>query len=231
VGPLSLVSTIEELLERKSSGSGLENREYVRRDPSRWPRGILYPQKLTLTSPTSGGRSVGIVRSRTQTTEFVLFVCLTGRQYFCSCGRLKARQAIRAVTLAKMIPKYEGAYVLKLFNSSTIFSKGQAMLLELYRFLCCLHRSVVLSVPVMKAEGLTSANTHRLYCRTYWVFRVVWLAKWLRAACEIWYMHFTTDMCTLTSISRIEPPKNHTSLFELCKRWKQEFRDYRTQTN
>jgi hypothetical protein len=30
-GPLSLVSIIEELLERKSSGSGLENREYGRR--------------------------------------------------------------------------------------------------------------------------------------------------------------------------------------------------------
>jgi hypothetical protein len=34
-GPLSLVSTIEELLGRKSSGSGLETREYGRRDPSR----------------------------------------------------------------------------------------------------------------------------------------------------------------------------------------------------
>jgi hypothetical protein len=33
--PLNLVSTIEELLERKSGGSGLENREYGRRDPSR----------------------------------------------------------------------------------------------------------------------------------------------------------------------------------------------------
>ena len=32
----------------------------------------LYPQKLALTSPTSGGRSVGIVRSRTKATEFVL---------------------------------------------------------------------------------------------------------------------------------------------------------------
>jgi hypothetical protein len=29
-GPGSLVSTIEELLERKSSGSGLENQEYSR---------------------------------------------------------------------------------------------------------------------------------------------------------------------------------------------------------
>jgi hypothetical protein len=68
-GPLSLVSTIEWLLERKSSGSGLECREYGRRDSSRWPNGILYPQNLALTSPTSGGHSVGIFRSRTQATE------------------------------------------------------------------------------------------------------------------------------------------------------------------
>jgi hypothetical protein len=71
-GPLSLVSTIEELLGRKRSGSGLENREYGRRDPLGWPRDALYPQKLALTSPTSGGRSVGIVRSRTEATEFSL---------------------------------------------------------------------------------------------------------------------------------------------------------------
>jgi hypothetical protein len=63
-GPLSLVSTIEELLGRKSSSSGLESREYCHRDPSRWPRGTLYPQKLTLTSPTGGSRPVIIVRSR-----------------------------------------------------------------------------------------------------------------------------------------------------------------------
>ena len=31
----------------------------------------LYPQKLALTSPTGGGRSVGIVRVRTKATEFV----------------------------------------------------------------------------------------------------------------------------------------------------------------
>jgi hypothetical protein len=36
-------------------------------------RGSLYPQKLTLTSPTSGGPSVGIDRSRTQATEFGFF--------------------------------------------------------------------------------------------------------------------------------------------------------------
>jgi hypothetical protein len=31
-GPISLVSTTEELIERKSSGSGLESREYGRTD-------------------------------------------------------------------------------------------------------------------------------------------------------------------------------------------------------
>jgi hypothetical protein len=34
-GPLKLVSTTEELLGRKCSGSGLEIREYGRRDPPR----------------------------------------------------------------------------------------------------------------------------------------------------------------------------------------------------
>jgi hypothetical protein len=37
-GPFSLVGTAEELLGRKSSGPGLENRDYGRRDPQRWPR-------------------------------------------------------------------------------------------------------------------------------------------------------------------------------------------------
>jgi hypothetical protein len=68
--PLILVSTTEELLERKSSGWGLENRQYGRRDQSRWKRGTLYPQKLAVTSPTSACRSVSIVRLRTQATEF-----------------------------------------------------------------------------------------------------------------------------------------------------------------
>jgi hypothetical protein len=34
---------------------------------------ITYPQKLALTWPTSGGRSVGVVRSPTQATEFSFF--------------------------------------------------------------------------------------------------------------------------------------------------------------
>jgi hypothetical protein len=52
------------LLSRPRSGQ--ENRINGRGDPLRWPRGTLYPQKLAVTSPTSGGRSVGIVRLRTK---------------------------------------------------------------------------------------------------------------------------------------------------------------------
>jgi hypothetical protein len=64
-GSLGLVSTTEELLGRKSSGSGLKNGEYGRGDPSRRPRDTLCSQKLALTSPTSGGRSVDIFHTRT----------------------------------------------------------------------------------------------------------------------------------------------------------------------
>jgi hypothetical protein len=71
-GSLSLVSTIEELLERKCSGSGLEIRKYSPRNPSRWPRAPSICKQLALTSPTRGCFSVGIVRSRTQATEFFL---------------------------------------------------------------------------------------------------------------------------------------------------------------
>jgi hypothetical protein len=45
-GPLSLVSTIDELLGIKSSGSGLEIREYGYRDPSRCPRGTPLSAKV-----------------------------------------------------------------------------------------------------------------------------------------------------------------------------------------
>jgi hypothetical protein len=56
----------------RSEKPGLENRDYGRGDQLRWPRDNLYPLKLALTSPTGGGRSVGIVRLRTKATEFSL---------------------------------------------------------------------------------------------------------------------------------------------------------------
>ena len=37
----------------------------------------FYPQNLALTSLTGGGRSVGIVRSRTKATEFIMILCIS----------------------------------------------------------------------------------------------------------------------------------------------------------
>jgi hypothetical protein len=66
------MSTTEELLERKvavpvqkteNTAVGIRHADHVAPSISK---------KLALTSPTSGSRSVGIVRSRTQATEFGL---------------------------------------------------------------------------------------------------------------------------------------------------------------
>jgi hypothetical protein len=62
-GPLSLVITTEELLERKSSDPGLESREY---------RSVTLTMWHPLSENVGGGHSVSIVRSRTQATEFSL---------------------------------------------------------------------------------------------------------------------------------------------------------------
>jgi hypothetical protein len=77
-GPLSLVSTNEELLEKKSSGSGLEIREYA--------VGIRHADhvaslsvKLALTSPTNGGSSVAYSghgeEYKEQTSDYQLAYC------------------------------------------------------------------------------------------------------------------------------------------------------------
>jgi hypothetical protein len=104
-GLLSLVNTTEELLERKSSGSGLEHREYGRRDPSHWPCDTLH-QKLALTSLPSGGRSVGIVCSRTQTTEFFLWrITENGgiaSHIFNICARLKRKNIFAPSDLSQI---------------------------------------------------------------------------------------------------------------------------------
>jgi hypothetical protein len=63
------MSTIVELLGRNNSCSSLENRDYGRVLCADHATPRLYPQKLALTSPTSSGRSIGIVHSQTKGTE------------------------------------------------------------------------------------------------------------------------------------------------------------------
>jgi hypothetical protein len=82
--PLSLVSTNEKLLEKKSSHFDLENQDYgveIRRADYAIP---LFLQKLALTPLTSVGRSVGVVRSRTKATELLLFDLRTLNKHNCS---------------------------------------------------------------------------------------------------------------------------------------------------
>jgi hypothetical protein len=74
-GQTSAISSLQSL-SSFTSASGQESLEYGRTDPSRRPRGTVNPQKLAVTSPTSGGRSVGIVPSRTQATKFFFFLLL-----------------------------------------------------------------------------------------------------------------------------------------------------------
>jgi hypothetical protein len=71
-GPLSLVGKTEELLDgqvaapvykTENTAVGIRHADHVA--PS-------IRKKLAITSPASGGRSVGIIRSRTQTMEFSL---------------------------------------------------------------------------------------------------------------------------------------------------------------
>jgi hypothetical protein len=57
-GPLSLLSTIGELLERKSSVSGQEKRDYGHREPHTDHVAPSILKKLALTSPTSWFHSV-----------------------------------------------------------------------------------------------------------------------------------------------------------------------------
>jgi hypothetical protein len=60
-GPLSLVSTIEELRGRNSSSSGLENQEYIRGIHCADHATPSIHKRLPLTLPTSSGCSVGTV--------------------------------------------------------------------------------------------------------------------------------------------------------------------------
>jgi hypothetical protein len=68
-GPLRLVSKNGELLERRSSGSGIKTENTVVRISH--ADHVVHPQKLALTLQTSGRLSVVIVRSVSKTRQLI----------------------------------------------------------------------------------------------------------------------------------------------------------------
>jgi hypothetical protein len=91
--PLSLVNATEELLGRKISGFGLENRDCGRRGSPRSLRDTSLSAKIG-TNFADKRQALGTVHSRTKATEFVfcLFVvwCLLGSTTKV-CGSLSVR--------------------------------------------------------------------------------------------------------------------------------------------
>jgi hypothetical protein len=96
---------------RQSSGFGLDKRECGRRDLSRWSRWTLYPQKVAQTSPTSCGRSVGIVRSLTQATEFSFYFIFYFFNFFSSmCAkRMKSSETKNCMNIMNVTFQFSTA--------------------------------------------------------------------------------------------------------------------------
>ena len=77
----------------------------------------LYPQKLALTSPIGGGRSVGIVRSRTKATEF--FYYKKGEMTIANTIRRTSKAAVLTETSVESSNHSENCDILGYYRASS----------------------------------------------------------------------------------------------------------------
>jgi hypothetical protein len=94
--------------------SGLEIRNYGRRNLSRWPRGTLYTHKLALTLPTCGRRLVGIYNSLTDSGhgEFSFF-------FVKNLGEVRHQQHVSTETMWSECIAWNTRYVVLRFKEVT----------------------------------------------------------------------------------------------------------------
>jgi hypothetical protein len=77
---------LQDFLRSCGSGTGsTQPREDNWGATLRWPRDTLYPQRLALTWPTSGGRSVGIFRLRTTSHWVFIIITISYMGLYFSC--------------------------------------------------------------------------------------------------------------------------------------------------
>jgi hypothetical protein len=187
----------------------------------RWPSDTHYPQKLALTSPTCGSRSVGIVRMRTKTTEFSFYVLhIITNVSFCTIYRssVNPRFAKQIIPIS-LILRYNGSLVTWTVVSLTtakfkplIFSmSGFALsyaasmfiLMILYHF--CLLPSKYRHTVVYKwkakslvqiADRCTSCTMSSVAGNTAWQalqFQEVGVCRWFQGGVSI--IHYRSNQC------------------------------------
>jgi hypothetical protein len=128
---------------------------------------ILFPQKLVLTSPTSSGRSVGIVSSRTQVTEFSFFFFLLYQVNVCSSlGRQTESTPWKTVSNVTLM--YNESLLLWIGGGKRDILNWTSITFRIYWFLTYYWIQFLFSSVVLNYSPPQVWKIYRLGLWTYW---------------------------------------------------------------